>query len=284
MDPRERPRPEAFLDHRDYLRAMVRHLKVTLPAFSYRYFSKKAGFRSTNILKLVMDGERNLTARSIPKFARGLKLDEHEAELFEALVRFSQARDDATRNHYFKRLRRGGPNGAIARLESDQYDLYSLWYVLPVRELMGQPDFREDPEWIAVRLRPPIRPREAEEALRLLERLGQIERVDGRLRPAATKQSTVAEIVKQGLPVRNWHREMLRLAARAVEGVSRDERNVSALTISLDRRQYEAVCERIATFRRELLEMVDEQPRDGAQREVYQIMFAAFPVTGEVGR
>ena len=75
-----RPRPQDFVDYRAYLREMFDYLKVTRPQFSYRYFSRIAGFTSPNFLKLVADGERNLTPPSIPKFAKGLWLDEHERD------------------------------------------------------------------------------------------------------------------------------------------------------------------------------------------------------------
>ncbi len=42
--------------------------------FSYRVFSRLAGFKSSNIFKLVMDGDRNLTEESLKKFILGLSL------------------------------------------------------------------------------------------------------------------------------------------------------------------------------------------------------------------
>ena len=95
---RVRPRPETFDHYAPYLRAMVVHLKDVDPKFSYRYFSRWAGFSSPNFLKLVADGQRNLTPASIPKFARGLSLSERERESFETLVLMSLARTDEERN------------------------------------------------------------------------------------------------------------------------------------------------------------------------------------------
>ena len=58
---RVRPRPEDHTDYRAYLREMVTYLKASRPQFSYRYFSRIAGFTSPNFLKLVAEGQRNLT-------------------------------------------------------------------------------------------------------------------------------------------------------------------------------------------------------------------------------
>ena len=69
-----------FTDYREFLKDRYRQLKINDPLFSFRHFSKSAGFGSPNYLKLVMDGKRNLSAEAIAKFAKGLRLDNHESE------------------------------------------------------------------------------------------------------------------------------------------------------------------------------------------------------------
>ncbi|MCC7385703.1 MAG: TIGR02147 family protein [Deltaproteobacteria bacterium] len=273
-----RPRPEDFPDYRAYLRTMIAYLKETRPQFSYRYFSRIAGFSSPNFLKLVADGARNLTPSSIPKFARGLGLDERERDAFETLVLLTQAETDAERNRYYARLRRAGIHASEARrLEAAQYDAYSSWYVLPIRELLLRPDFVEDPAWIARQLRPRIKPPEAKLALELLERLGLVERdPSGRLKPSDTTISTGPRV--RSLAVRNYHRAMLTLAAEALDRVPIDERDASSLTVSLRRAQYEDVRTRIERFRRELLDLIDQSP-PSSESEVYQLCFQLFPLT-----
>jgi uncharacterized protein (TIGR02147 family) len=54
-----------FSDYRDFLKDRYRQLKEADSLFSFRYFSKEAGFGSPNYLKLVMDGKRNLSTEAI---------------------------------------------------------------------------------------------------------------------------------------------------------------------------------------------------------------------------
>src|SRR5262245_38693845 len=215
-----RPVPESFNDFRAYLRAMIEYLKATRPQFSYRYFSRLAGFSSPNFLKLVSEGKRNLSPQSIAKFARGLGLDQREQETFETLVLLGQAETDAERNRYYARLRRrAGGGSAAARLEDAQFKVYSLWYALPIREMLLLPDFREDPVWIGRRLRPQVRPSEVKTALLLLEQVGLVVRDEnGRLRSQNTKISTGPRV--RSLAVRNYHRAMLEVAAGTLDGVA----------------------------------------------------------------
>lgn len=281
----ERPAPESFDDYRAYLRAMITYLKATRPQFSYRYFSRMAGFSSPNFLKLVAEGKRNMSTRSITKFARGLGLDAQEAEAFETLVLLGQAQTDEERNRHYQRLRRyARRHSSAARLEEAQYRVYSLWYTLPIRELLLHPDFREDPSWIGKRLSPEVRPAEVRRALELLEEVGLAVRDEqGVLRPANTKISTGPRV--RSLAVRNFHRSMLELASRSLDGAPKDARDVTALTLSLTPKQFELVRARIGQFRSELLDLVDEdlraEPEPGERREVYQVGFQVFPLTGQ---
>ncbi|MBD3242678.1 MAG: TIGR02147 family protein [Chitinivibrionales bacterium] len=75
-----------YHDYREYLRDFYHFKKRTNPYYSYRLFSMKAGFKAPNLLKLVMDGKRNLTRQSVVKFAKALRLDELETERFRAMV------------------------------------------------------------------------------------------------------------------------------------------------------------------------------------------------------
>src|SRR5215813_10276244 len=93
-----------FLDYRAYLRAYYEAAKRTRPSFTFRLFSKLAGLRSPNFLKLVIEGQRNLGADSIPRFIEALGLQGPDAEFFADLVAFNQAGSLADKNRAFERI------------------------------------------------------------------------------------------------------------------------------------------------------------------------------------
>ncbi|MEW6778102.1 MAG: DUF4423 domain-containing protein, partial [Bdellovibrionota bacterium] len=181
------------------------------------------------------------------------------------------------KNRHYEKLRKNGfHQDARAQLEKGQYDVYSLWYALPVREMLALPDFREDPEWIAARIFPPIRPAEAKKALELLKRVGLARRgEDGRLRPAETNLITPPNV--QSLAVRNYHRAMLEKAAASLDGLPQETRNVTSLTFTLRKDQYEELCKRIWEFEREVIEKNTEEP--GGSSEVFVLGVQLFPLT-----
>lgn len=277
--PPTRPHPEQFSDLRTYLQAMIAYLKATRRAFSYRQFSKAAGFSSPNFLKLVAEGERNLSPSSIPKFAKGLGLDEKERDTFEVLALLSLAQSDEERNRYYGRLRQASEATSPARrLEAAQFDIYSHWFVLPIRDLLVHPEFDEDPEWIARAVRPRISAARAAMALRLLEQTGLARRDDsGRLVQAERTISTGPQV--RSLAIRNYHRQMLALAQDKLDTVALDRRDYSSLTLSMTGEQLAEVKRRVERFRAELIELIDGAGPVPADADVFQVGFQVFPLT-----
>lgn len=273
-----RPVPWDYGDHREYLSAMAAHLFATRRGFSYRQFSKQAGFASPNYLRLVADGQKNLTPSSVARFARALGLNTQEREAFEALVMLGQATNDQDRTLYFERLKKRQPRSRTAVLDLAQFEMYTQWYILPVREMILLPDFVEDAKWVAKRLWPRITPQKADRALKLLERLGLAVRdANGQLRVADVKLKTPLSV--RSLAIRNYHRAMLKIAERSLEKVERKKRHLTSVTIGLTEQQYEQVCERINEVRREILDLIEDAPKNDEPKEIHVIGFQVVPVT-----
>jgi uncharacterized protein (TIGR02147 family) len=264
---------------------MIQYLTDTQKNFSLRGFSRKAGFASPNYLRLVADGKKNLTTSSLTRFSRALGLSEREHDAFESLVMLGQAKTDHERNRYYERLRRMKRSSREAkRLEIAQFDAYSHWYVLPVREMLLLGDFVEDPAWIAARLHPRIRESEAKQALQILQDVGLAVRNDeGKLVPAEKKLTTPKNL--RSLAFRNYHRSMLKLAGRALDALPADRRHCSSLTMCLSQAKYEKLCERIDRFREDLLDIFeDDSPEREESKEVFLVGFQVVPLSEEVSK
>ena len=136
-------------------------------------------------------------------------------------------------------------------------------------------DFREDPQWIAQRLYPNIRPKQAEHALKILDTLGLTARDDaGQLVQADRNLSTPATV--RSLAVRNYHRSMMERAIDSLDGVPTHQRNLSALTLALSREQYEQICTKIEEFRHQTLH---EMTHTAEEQELFHVGFQVVPLT-----
>lgn len=268
--------PEVFdyLDYRAYLREFYRRRKENT-AFSYRAFSLRAKLGSPNYLKLVIDGERNLTAAMARRFAAACGLEGPSAAFFCELVVFGQAATLHERNESYGRLRRFQEFRDAQEIQIARDEYHSKWYLPAIRELALCSDFEPDPEWIAARLCPPIKPSEAKSALDILQKLEMLVRQsDGKLKPGTPLVTTGAETAN--LHMVQYHRTMMSLASESLERVPAASRDISAVTLCVGVDGLELVKQAIVKFRRELLKLSE---LDTDPRQVVQVNFQLFPLS-----
>ena len=272
----EAPNVFAYLDYRAFLRDYYAFKKAGPRAFSYRAFSRRAGLRSPNYLKLVIDGKRNLTSAMSVTFAETCGLEGEAQAFFVDLVAFNQATTGPERTAAYDRLKNHREYRKVQTLELAHAAYHSTWYMPAVRELAARPDFRDDANWIAERLRPRISMTQAAKALRTLKALGMLTRdpETGRTVQSETLVSTGAET--SFVHIGRYHRMMIKRGAASIDEFPAPQRDISSLTLCLGEDKLAEVKERIARFRRELLELSADDPRP---QQVVQINFQLFPLS-----
>jgi len=269
-----------YRDYRAFLRDHYAAKKEAGRGFSYRAFSRRAGLRSPNYLKLVIDGERNLTPAMAERFGKACGLTDDALGYFVDLVAFNQAKTSTERNTCYGRLTSFREYKKTHALELAHAAYHSTWYMPAIRELATRSDFAADPEWIARTLLPPITKAEADKALSTLLELGLLVRDDdGRVHQGDAVISTGPET--SGLHIGNYHRGMMERAAESIDLVPAADRDISSLTLCLGEDGIRSIKQRIQRFRRELLELseLEDDPR-----RVVQINFQLFPLSREEPR
>lgn len=262
-----------YLDYRAYLRDV--YLEGKKRGLSHRSFSKRAGLKSPNYLKRVIDGDRNLSAEMTARFAKALGLDREASEYFTDLVHFTHARTTTERNTYYGKLTGSRRYRKAQALDLAHAAYHSTWYLPAIRELATRNDFVDDPSWIASNLVPQIGKTEAARALETLLELGLLKRdSSGRVKQTDALVSTGPET--RGLHIANYHRTMMERAAQAIDIVEPADRDISSLTLCLGEDGLRRTKERIQRFRREILELstLEDDPV-----QVIQINFQLFPLS-----
>ncbi len=264
-----------YLDYRAFLRDFYKEQKASGRQFSFRAFAQRAGIRSFNFLQLVMKGQRDLSAQMALHFARGCGLKGSQADYFCELVAFGQAKTTEERNRAYERLGRFRQFRAAHQLEPAQAAYHKNWYVPAIRELAALPTFEGDPKWIASAMRPAISIVQAREALETLQELGLLVRdPSGQLRQSSQLVTTGPGPL--GHHVVNYHRVMLEQAARSLDDVPREERDISSLTLCVSAQSFQLVRDRINALRQELLQLAE---LDGPPDRVVQLGFQLFPLS-----
>ena len=264
-----------YTSYRSYLSDVYQSRKSGRSSFSFRLFSRLAGFSSPNFMKLVIDGKRNLSSESIEKIISALRLDTDQAEFFRHLVFLNQSETAQERRHWAESLFQSRFYRKAQPLKHALHSYYSSWYFVAVRELIATPDFREDCAWIAQRLRPEITSSEARKALDVLVQLGLARRDEqGRLVQSESLVTTGDEIAS--IAVGEFHREMLRKASEAIERFPAAKREVSGVTLGVSEESKLQIKTLLQRFRKDLMEIA---ARETAPTEVLQVNLQMFPLT-----
>lgn len=264
-----------YSNYRTYLRDLYETRKSLQPSFSYRYFAQKAGIASPNYLKLVMDGKRNLTKKSLVKFQAALGLKGRRAEFFENLVFFNQAATTAERNLYYGNILKMRGASGLRKLEESQFQLFSDWRHLAIRELVALKGFRPDPRWVLRKLGKGFTGKQVEESLALLSEMGLLRRTANGVAQRDSNITTSDEV--RSLLIKNYHHQMLEKALTVLDTLPSFQRDISTVTIPIHARDFVKVKEQIQLMRKELLNMGAE-PGEGG--EVVHINIQLFPLTG----
>jgi len=264
-----------YVDYREFLRAYYARKKAQKPGISLRAFSRRVGLKSPNYLKLVIDGDRNLTQALAVRFAEATGLHGEGVEYFCTLVAFNQARSAGERELHYARLREFRRYRETHKLGVAQDAYHAHWYVPAIRELVATRGFREDAAWIARTLQPRITPAQARAALKTLQALGLLTRdAAGKLVQADVLLTTGQGPL--GHHIVNYHRAMMERAADALDHVPREQREISSVTFGADDDALAEIKRKIVELRAEILQLATSR---GTPRRVVQVSFQLFPLS-----
>lgn len=239
-----------------------------------RKISELAGFRSPNFFKLIMDGERNITKKTLPQFQQLLKLNKEEKSFFKNLVFFNQATTHEEKNRYYQKLTQTRKFKELKLLDKDQYEFFSRWYHPIVRELVVHKDFDGHFEWISEKIYPSITSYQVRKSIELMERLGFLTKdKKGNWAQSVPVLSTGAE--SDEIALLTYHQSLLELSHDLVAELPAERRDISAITLGIEKNKLPLLKERIATFRREIMSLTTESTPE----EVVVLSIQLLPFT-----
>jgi uncharacterized protein (TIGR02147 family) len=271
----ETPLPSVFdyLDYRRFLGDWFSARRIADARFSIRSFTLKAGMPLSNssFFSKVIAGGRNLTADLRVKLAKAMKLPAADAAYFDLLVQFNQSKDADGRQHFYSALARHRRSKARI-IDKEGFEYYADWRHGILRAFFGLDQKKSNPATIGAEIFPKLGPKEVEDSIRLLLRLGLIVRTANGYAPKEKHIATAREnkdfTGKVRIPV------MLDLAKDVFQHVPAADREFGTMTMYISRQGYQNVQERLKAFRQELKALVDA---DQDEDRIYTFNFQLFP-------
>lgn len=263
-----------YTSYRSFLKDFYEE-KKSGEGYTYRDFSKIAGMNSSSWLLHLIKGTKNLSNESTVKVSKALSLSGSEAEYFELLVHFTQAKNNDTKDYFYRKMLTCKKSLNMALISKEQYDYYTKWYHPVVRSLVSKVKFGDDYGLLAAWLEPRITAAEAKASVALLAKLELIKKDEkGNWIQAEPILSTGDEVMS--LNIANYHKQVLQLAENVFDRSKREERDISALTLGISGEAFSRIKGRLQSFRKEIMEIAKESENPD---RVFQLNLQFFPVS-----
>lgn len=267
------PNIYGYIDYRKYLLDFITEKKSVNPKYSCRLLSTRLGISAATLVR-ILNGTRNLSSKLLPIFIEYLKLREKSAEYFSLMVQLANVKGSEGKNMIYQKLL-DFRSERIKQVYPQHYSIFEKWYLVALREIIDIKGDIKDINMLSECLRPPVSKKETERAISILQNLKMInEGQNGRFY-ASEKLLTTGE-KWENVAVQKYQGEMMHLANNALMKFSKDERDISTLTIGISSEDILRVKEILRRTRQEILALAE----DSKKRDfVYQLNFQFFPVS-----
>ena len=263
-------------EYNDYRRCMQDFYdeRKRTSSFTWREFARLAGFTSPTYLKLVCEGKSSLSELGIERVASAMNLGGFECAYFRYLVRYNQAKDDETKKNAFASMKDIAKANKIRVVDSDAFTYFESWKNPVLRELVAMMP-GATPEAVAEMCWQPITADEVRKSLDFMVSVGILKRKSKNVY-VQTDKGLVGNSEVMPLVVRSMHREMAGFAQKAIDAFDIQERDVSGVTMGIDREAYEQIVRELDSCRRKIVAIAN-MSKDPCQ--VYRLNLQMFPLS-----
>lgn len=279
------PRLNSFTDYRHYLREFYEfrrnQTRSSLRPYSYANFAAAADIKSPNYLKLIIDGQRNLSQDMAKRFAKAMNLSKEETEEFVALVDYTQATEPLERNRFLKaladiRVRQQLKSGEI---NADTWNKVPSWVTWVLYALVDQKGVSFKVEDLFEAMRGKARSEDIRRSLEKLLASGELtqnvetgEVAKGRELMAGSEDVPVAM-------VRKLQAELIYLGLESLFQDQPQDREFGAQTLSLTEKEFEQLKFELRQFRKRWAKDIGVARKTDKGDRVFQLNIQLFPVT-----
>jgi uncharacterized protein (TIGR02147 family) len=265
----------AWDDVCDYRELFMRHYseqKQIMPLYSYRIMGERLGLDASQLFRILHKNE-HLPTRCIPMAKDLLGLTGRAGKFFETLLAASKTRTLSKKKDL---LDKAFALRDVERQVVGNHELrfFSQWWIPVILSYLEVSEGRAHPEEITERIHPHISKAMATEAIEILKSLGFVKKLSsGRLGLCQTHLT--AHGPEKILAVRTFQKEILSLAANALDSIPVNNRDISTLTLAIDESCFADIREMTREYRRQVQKRVEESVKPD---RVMQLSMAFFPV------
>ena len=265
-----------YKDYRKYMQDFYDERKRT-GAFSWREFSKLAGFTSPTYLKLVCEGKSGLSKVKMLQVSKAMGLTGYEEEYFSLLVVLAKATKDTDKKATLLKMEKIALEHKVRVVDSETFQYYESWKYPVIRELAPMMPGAQ-PRKLADECKEYISAEEVRDILAFLVKTGFLKK-NGDKVYTQTEKSVTGSPEALPIAIRAMHKEMGNMAVRAVDRYSASERYFTGMTIGVNEANYSRIVAEIDTCAKKIAAIANETEN---LNQVYGLNFQLFPFTNKI--
>lgn len=265
-----------YQDYRCYMQDFYDERKRT-SSFTWREYARLAGFTSPTYLKLVCENKSSLSEVGVEKVAAAMSLGGFELIYFRHLVRFNQAKDEESKKNAFISMKDIARANKIRVVDSDAFSYFESWKNPVLRELVAMMP-GASPEAVAEMCWQPVTADEVRKSLDFMVSVGILQQTSENTY-VQTDKAIVGSSDVMPLAVRSMHREMASFAQKAIDEFDRKDRNITGVTMAVDRSAYEQIVRELEACRRKIVAIANTSENPS---QVYRLNLQMFPLSRNV--
>lgn len=276
MDMKTNTQPNIFEynNFRLFLHDLYSFKNAENPHFTKSYICKKLGLPNSRSYFLDVINGKFVSAIKIPLFIKLFKLSKDEGLYFRVLINYNQCVSDPEEKEMLLEQLISLNRTPKEIITKDAYSYYKEWYHGAIRALLTTFEFRDNYSALAQMLFPTISPKQANESITLLKKLGLIAKdPSGNLKPTSKVIST-GPLIKDDI-IRQYQIKCIENAKQTLLLNTTQPKRIITKTISVSNPAYKQIERRVEKFNAEITSIVhkDELPPD----RVYQLELLLLP-------
>lgn len=262
-----------YSEYREYIKDAINEKRGKNPRYSYRCAAERIG-TSSGTLSRIINGSRHLGTSLLPKMVLYLGLKRREAQYFTLLVNFELISDDSKKRQCYQDILRMRTERNIL-VPEDNHQFFEQWYYVALFELLRIVKDTSNPAAIGSMLMPPLSEAKTRKAIEVLKRIGYV-RQESDDPNCTTEPFLTTGDSWESVAIHSFQVAMSNLAAKALDTVPKEDRDISTLTMALSKDAFKRIREVVKNARAEITAI--ERECSNPQR-VYQINMQCFPLT-----
>ncbi len=267
-----------YVDWKMFLSHTLAHFKTNrIKPYSLAKVAEVLGFNSKSYLHNLLHKSDVFPSKEVrTNIAHWLKFDDFESQYFDLLVLLSKKKTLEEKNEIFKAMTQLCHKKDIQTRDTQKYRYFSHWYYPVIKELITLADWDGKYSTLAQWIKPNLTVKEVRAAVKDLEQMGIIERIDNHW--VTTEKHIHSGVETQSISIFEYQNNLLDLAKVALAEQNLSERDISTTTFSINEEDLPELKLKLQNMQRELVRWLDSKQKN--ENRIMQLNWQLFSLTG----